>query len=204
MSRAGGQTSRITLLLAFAALLIAQGPPATQPEHSSEDLPLGRATPADPSAADSVQASTPWLWQTAAALAVVVGLILSMRIFLQRLAGAGAGDSSDRLVDVVGRANLGSRTQILFLRVHQRIIVAAQSREGLSTLAVLDQPEEVAWVLAQSGRGASGFGQVLRQFEAGPRAPSGAEDRLASARQKIRGVLAQVRAVKERERGAGR
>jgi flagellar biogenesis protein FliO len=197
MNGASAHACRTRLLLAaVAAMLIAQAPAAEHPDPS-EDLPLGRRSATIAPAAATAQSSAPWLWQTLAALAVVIGLILALRLLLQRMPGGRTIGAGEGPVEVVARSNIAPRTQLLFLRINQRIIIAAQTAQGLSTLAILDQPQDVAWVLDQAQRGGTrGFRQVLHRFEAAHHAAEA-----DPARAKLTGLLAQIRAVRSKEVG---
>ena len=129
---------------------------------SAEDLPLGRVAITSPDAPDAARPSSSWLIRTLGALTVVIFLIFGLRLVLQRLSG-GAAVASGQLVELVGRSVVAPRTQVLFLRVRDRIIIAAQTPQGMNTLGVLDQPDDVAWVLSHGSSG--GFRQVLQKHE---------------------------------------
>lgn len=179
-----------------------------------ERLPLGptNASSGDREdlAADGSDRS--WILQTLAALGVVIALILLLRAFLQRLGGAPAGSTNSGLVEVVARTGIGPRTQVLFLRINQRIIVVAQSSSGLQTLTELDDPEEVAWLLGrvESAKPMSisqGFRHLMHRAERDyNRAEMAAsedggdeqEQYVDRTRSQLSGLLSHIRTLKQR------
>lgn len=104
------------------------------------NVQLQRATP---SGAGS------WFIQTLVALAIVLGLIYVLRIVMMRLSGTTPTGASAALIEVLARTPIGPKTQVLFLKMNQRVIVAGQTPAGLNTLATIDEPEDVAWILSQ-------------------------------------------------------
>jgi len=142
------------------------------PPPPQERLPVG---PIDSvlggAGSDRAAPTGGWFVQTIVALAIVIGLIFALRAVLKKLSGqtiaaAGAG----RLVEVLARTPIGHKTQILFLRVHHRILIVAQSPAGLHRLDALTEGEDLAWVLAQAeaarrGSIAQGFSQLLAGFD---------------------------------------
>ena len=144
---------------------------------SQDELPLGSTPRAGAARSEGKPLAKPdgqsrgWLLQTFTALAIVIALIFAVRFLLQRASGGAAAVGGGRLVELLARSSIGFKTHILFLRVNQRIIVASQTPQAVSALAVLDSPEDVAWVVEQTrgsrgrGRGRGGFGNVLRGFD---------------------------------------
>ena len=141
------------------------------PLPERERQPLG--TPSDESAEQRIQNTDTGSWglQTAMALGVVILLIVMLRVFLKRMSGgAAASTTGGGLMEVLARCPIGNKAQVVFLRVNQRIIVAAHTQAGMNTLAQVDDPDEVAALLAQAeaGRPASisqSFQKLVRQFE---------------------------------------
>jgi len=177
------------LLVVIAALLIAQSAPL--PPNSSEDLPLGRPHATAPGATAAGSSDGYGVVRTAGALALIIGLIIALRFVLQRLSGSPSPAAAGRLVELLGRSNIGPRTHILFLRINRQIIVASQTPQGLSTLAVLDQPDDIAWVLAQTQD--RGFRSILGKFE------HRSSERAAPAEAKTAALLERLRAIKRGE-----
>lgn len=122
-------------------------PPAEGPS-AFESQPLGGA-PTERKFQQAEVDTNPgnWWLQTTLALGVVIALIFALRWLLQRMSGAGAVGSGGGLVEVLARAPIGHKTQIVFLRVSERIIVAGQTPAGLNTLAEFEHPDDVASVL---------------------------------------------------------
>ena len=161
----------------------ASAPPALRPPRPCrtskpnpcpeiEQTPLGGKPPGvDADAQDVGTGVGSWGLQTAMALGVVVLLIVLVRQVLRRLGGAPATGHAG-LVEVMARVPIAPRTHVLFLRIGERVIIAGQTQAGLNTLAELDDPDDVASVLAhvQASRPASiteGFGKLMRQFDRG-------------------------------------
>lgn len=149
--------------------------PAARPDvvlPEREFLPLVTA----PGAATGTSQTRPanvgsWGLQTAMALGVVIMLVVLLRVFLKRVNGAGAqATSRGGMVEVLSRSTVGPKTQVLLLKVNHRVIIAGQTQAGLNTLGVIDDPTEVAQVLAQAeaARPASisqSFSRLLSNFE---------------------------------------
>jgi len=148
------------------------------PEYRQGQLPLGPRAEASADRGDAGAGGGGgsgggmgwWGLQTVMALAVVIGLILLLRAWLRRMSGASATPTARGLVEVLGRTTVGPKTQVLFLRVNERVIVAGQTPAGIQTLTCIDEPEEVASLLAQAEADrpqsiSQGFGKLLKQFE---------------------------------------
>ena len=89
-----------------------------------------------------------WIPSTLGALGGVIGLIFLLRAMLRRLLGQ-TGSGGDRSwLEVLGRLNVAPRSQILLIRLGPRLLVVGQSAGTLSCLANIDDPEEVAGLLA--------------------------------------------------------
>ncbi len=193
-------------------------PPDERPEPAllpdRERLPLG---PADANAEAKTQSPQDmgvgsWGLQTAMALGVVIGLIFLLRVFLKRVHGLSQGPAGGiGLVDVLGRTTIGPKTQLVFLKLNHRVIVAGQTPAGISTLASIEDPDEVAAVLAhvQARRDNSisaGFQRLLQQVSTGQgldendtgSATPGSDDEqlLHRTRGQLSGVLDRLRGMK--------
>jgi flagellar biogenesis protein FliO len=166
-------------------------PLGAEPLPEQETRPLGpqpRSADDDRDASPAAGGDPGWSWalRTAMALGVVIAVVYVVRIALRRLHGvSGASSSRSSVVEVLTRCAVGPRTHVLLLRINKRIIVAGQTQAGLNTLAEVDDPDEVAGVLAsvEASRPASissGFNKLLRQFDRGHQMPSpdegGADD----------------------------
>ena len=87
----------------------------------------------------------PWL-KTLGALAVVVVLLLAIRLVLRRM-GAGAAGEVGNALQVVGRAVVGPRQQMLLVRVGGRVVLVGLHPAGMRTLTEVTDPNEVRAIL---------------------------------------------------------
>jgi flagellar biogenesis protein FliO len=148
--------------------LLVPEPPAPQ-----ESLPLVPSDNADQPvhAAAVPPGSSHWLLQTFLALGIVIGLIFALRYLVQRLGGAATSAAHVApLVEVLARTNIAPKTQMMFLKINQRLIVVAQSPAGLQPITTFDDPEDIAWALTQieSAKPLSitqGFRQIMHRFD---------------------------------------
>ena len=116
----------------------------TQPE-----APGRRATTASAAAAEA-QRSVPFdLARMAIALTIVLGLIFGARWLVTHFFVSARAPSTSRAVKVLGRTSLAPRQQVLLLQVGRRVVVVGESNGQLSTLAQLDDPDEVASLVGQ-------------------------------------------------------
>lgn len=118
-------------------------------EPPQESLSLGAPPPSAPGTLSAGTDDGGWMLKTLTALGVVIALIFALRFMLQRMGGRAVGATTNGIVEVLGRTNIGPKTQVLFLKLHQRVLVVAQSPSGFNTLTCLDDPEEVAWVMTE-------------------------------------------------------
>lgn len=223
---------------AAAAPSAKDAPPAVEFSPPQEHLPLGRSavpstapradasatsatgTPAAPAASGSAPlpaASAPvsgsWMLQTLTALALVIGLIVLLRTVLQRLFGPTGKSLGGRIVEVLARSTIGPKTQVLFLRINQRVVVVGQTPAGLNSLTTLDDPEDVAWLLAQVEAArprsiSTGFRQLLARFDKDyqPEAPSegagdASEQFVDRTRDRLSGLITRMKSMKDRSGG---
>lgn len=97
--------------------------------------------------------------RTVAALAAVVVLIFAARLVLRRLAGGRVGLGGSRAIEVLARANLSARQQLSLVRLGRRLVLIGSSPTGMSCLAEVTDPTEVAELMDElkvSGAGALG------------------------------------------------
>jgi flagellar biogenesis protein FliO len=170
-----------------------------------EQLPLGapstRSTAVSAPQTGSASAGGGWMLQTLAALGVVIGLILLLRLLLQKTSGAQHVGGVGGLVEVLARTPIAPRTHLLFLRINQRVVVAAQTPAGLSHLLQLDDPQDVAWVLgrvqsAKRGSITRNFVSLLSGFDREHDKAEGAdtgEHRVDRARERLSGLMSRIR-----------
>ena len=121
----------------------------TPVEPPQERLPLGSPPTSEQGTLGAGTGGGGWMLKTLTALGVVIVLIFAVRFVLQRMGGRAVGATTNGIVEVLGRATIGPKTQVLFLKLHQRVLVVAQSPSGFNTLTCLDDPEEVAWVMTE-------------------------------------------------------
>lgn len=110
-----------------------------------------------------------WIVQTAGALGLVLGVILLARAVLNRLLRRQAVSGANGLLEVLGRVNVGGRQQVLLIRTGKRVLVVGDGASGLRTLADIDEPEEVAGLLAavaadRPNSVSRSFNQLLTRF----------------------------------------
>ena len=149
------------------------------PLAAQERLPLGRSPDNDaPMLGENTDGSetntiggSQWLLSTAAALAIVIGLIYVAKLGFQRLSGvSGVTGHAPGLVEVLARTSIGPKSSVMFLRIGQRVIVVAQSGAGLQTLSEIDDPDEVADLIGQVQAAkpksiSNGFRSLLGRFD---------------------------------------
>lgn len=184
--------------------------PLPVPERELRPLGVGSGE-AETTEGDTSPQSGSWVLQTVTALAIVIGLIFMLRALLMRLTGTQAGVGANRLVEVLARATIGHKTQVVFLKINQRVVVVGQTPAGMDTLTEIDDPEEVAWLLgeveAAKPRSISqSFRSVMQRFdkdfssteETGTDASEQYVDR---TRDELSGLLSRIRHLKDRPGG---
>lgn len=103
-------------------------------------------------------------WRTIGALGVVVGLIVLLRTVMTRFSGPlGRARAPAGIVEVLGRFPLARTQTLLLLKVDRRILLLAQTPQGLTTLSEMSDAEQVASLVQRirNDRGDS----FSRQFE---------------------------------------
>ncbi len=232
-------TKKITTVFASPAAAKESAPLVESPVPAQEHLPLGRSGSAvttpranvslppiapstgastTPTPAPAQLASTPspsgsWLLQTLTALALVIGLIFMLRVVMQKLFLPGGKSLSGRIVEVLARSTIGPKTQVLFLRINQRIVVVGQTPAGLNSLTTLEDPQDVAWLLeqVQASRPRSittGFRQLLHRFDkdyetdaASETTGDAAEQSVDRTRDRLSGLITRMKDMKDRSGG---
>jgi flagellar biogenesis protein FliO len=139
--RAGGQSS-------------APAQPATAPGAARADVdrrPVARGSPGGIESKRIEKGkgdSGGWL-HTLGALAVVIGLIFAVRIVLRRLAGRQGAGARREAIEVLARASLSARQQVSLVRLGRRLVLVGSGPSGMSPLAEVSDPEEVAELLEE-------------------------------------------------------
>ncbi|MDH3582976.1 MAG: flagellar biosynthetic protein FliO, partial [Phycisphaerae bacterium] len=136
--------------------------------------------------------------RTLTALGVVIGLVLVTRVLIQKLGGRGwTGPSRANLVEVLARAPIGGKNEVLFLKIRQQVLVIGQCPSGLSTLWCMQEPEDVAWLLGQveASRPRSisdGFRQLLKTAETDYGADAESEPAVDASEAATEGARAEI------------
>jgi flagellar protein FliO/FliZ len=97
----------------------------------------------------------PWAqWaRTLGALALVVVLIFAARIMLKRF-GPVSGRQRRDMLDVLARAAVSPRHQMLLVRVGRRVVLVGQSPASMTALSEVTDPDEVAALIDAASSGA--------------------------------------------------
>ncbi|MEM1209893.1 MAG: flagellar biosynthetic protein FliO [Planctomycetota bacterium] len=134
-------------------------------------LPSNSSSPID--RASAVDGNTGWVLSTLSALGVVLGLVFLARWCLTRMQNGGEPVARTAAVEVLSRVPIGNRQRVMLLRIGGRIVVVGDAGGSLSTLAEIDDEQEVAELLQsvsanRSNSAASGFRDLYRQMAGGP------------------------------------
>lgn len=132
---------------------------------SASSLAPGAPNSASPASGTASGLPGSWLSNTLVALVVVVGLILLIRLAIGRFQGrmGPAARRSSPAIEVLSRVALAPRNHLLLVRIGQRLLVLGDSPHGLTSLANLDNPQEVAAILLQVA--SSKPGSATAQFQ---------------------------------------
>lgn len=179
---------------------------------SHDSIPLGRARPAGSASTPDAKPGAPdagWALASLAALGAVIGLILVLRFGLLKLAGRPSAVANSAVLEVLARFAIAPKNHVLVTRIGHRVLVLGDSPHGLTTLANIDNPEEVAAVLQavavdKPGSISRGFDQMLEEFNGGYENPAallrhqGADDdehRIDRARDSLSTLTARLRSL---------
>lgn len=176
----------------------------------NERLPLQRGdvpVTRDGQALPTPQWGSGWVLHTVTALGVVILIVFGLRAMLVKLGAAKGISTRAGAVEVLSRTAIAPKNHVLLLRVAGRVLVVGDSTAGLRTLAQIDDPDEVASLLAattaqsphSASRGFAGLiGRFNRQFDPGQRALDEGGDEtehtVDRARDGLSSLLARVRA----------
>jgi flagellar biogenesis protein FliO len=231
----------LIILLAVAATTPAQDgplqqPPSTEPAAQESAPPESDNRPIDQrpirrSESTAVRPDAPGETKPASfggsfqrlllALGIVLGLILLLRFGSRRLFPNSAAPAS-RAVRVLSRTTLAPRQQVLLLQVGRRVVVVAESNGQMSTLANLDDADEVAQLLGQidaerEERATTTFGAMLGRARTEIESPEPAvepqkrtddpprpgEPNADAIQSQVGGLLEQVRALSNKLKQSG-
>jgi flagellar biogenesis protein FliO len=140
---------------AATAVVTAPPPPATPSATDGEAIhrkPGSAGLATTRPASTSASASTPQAFEfrrVVLALGSVIALIFGLKWVAKRVFVMPGGPKSSRTVQVLSRAALAPKQQVLLLQVGRRIVVVADSAGQMSTLCQIEDPEEVTSLVAQ-------------------------------------------------------
>ncbi|MEE9128882.1 MAG: flagellar biosynthetic protein FliO [Phycisphaerales bacterium] len=152
-----------------------------------ESTPLGRpntifsARPHDDPSAEKnsvlavLDPRTNGVIRVAGALALVMVLVLATRSVLKRFGGPLTGGRPSGVLQVLARFPIGRGQHLVLLQLGRRIVLVHQTKNGMTTLSDVSDPDEVAQLLARVDAGSSekrsaGFQTILGRLMAhGPR-----------------------------------
>lgn len=156
-----------------------------------------------------------WMLKTLGALGLVIALIFVCRAVMMRWSGRTSAATGSAGVELLSRVAIGPRCYVHLVRVNTRVLVVGESPGGLSSLANVEDPEEVAGILAAVTSDkpmsvSAGFTQMMHQFqeEYTPRMfgrrhrDEGADDQeihVDKARDQLSGLLSRLRLTKRRQ-----
>ena len=116
-----------------------------------ERLPLGRAS-SDANGRGGTRSgegalSSSWWLNTVTALGAVIGLILLLRLVYSKATGRACATGRSAAVQVLTRVAVAPRSHILLVQLGQRIVVLGESTNGLTRVALIEEPDEIACLL---------------------------------------------------------
>lgn len=227
-----GYRSRAVLLIAFVAVSASsaraagaegtlpnpdlldlfgnRGPAAeTRPALNERDREIRRSDQAAPRAGSEQalvrrragEARSWQLWDfmpLLVVLALVIGLGLVVKRFLPARTLLGAGGA----MHVLARTPLSSKQQLVLVQLGRRLLLLGVTPERISTLSVVEDPDQVALLLGEVASGrpgslASAFTQSFDE-ETGAYLPEQPLETLdVSASGQVRGLLEKVRSLKQ-------
>lgn len=88
-----------------------------------------------------------WMFNTLAALGIVIGLVFAIRWVLRRGGVVTSAAPRGSVVEVLSRTTVAPRSHVVLMRVGQRILIVNDSPNGMRTLATVDDSQEVAELL---------------------------------------------------------
>ena len=147
-------------------------------QSSTALTPIRRGT--DPQAAPGERTRQSSLTSTLALLGLVLGGAYVALNMLRRRQNVGAAQT--QAIDLLASCRLDGQSTLHLVHIGRRVLAVGSSAGGASTLAVIDDPEEVAQLIATSGDRARGDSSARRPFERrGASAGHGANPAAATA-----------------------
>jgi flagellar biogenesis protein FliO len=202
------------------------GPTTQSPEETATAAPPGEISPNErrpltrgTSDVDEVSPPLPtpkwgggWVLNTVTALGAVLLVIFGLRALLTRIGVATGGGARHPAVEVLSRTMIAPRNHVLLMRVANRILVVGDSPAGLRTLAQIDDPAEIAGLLAATTAASPhsisrGFSQMLgrynRDFDDSHRIADEGNDQgehtIDRTRDRVTGLLSRLRSLSTKE-----
>jgi len=163
----------------------------------------GNTTGANKAQAPSISS---WFVNTLLALLVVVAAVFLLRAILSKLTGRAPLSANQHVVDVLARVGVSPKSHVMLVKLGRRILVVGDSPSGLSTLADIDDADEVASLLQainarKPGSASGGFDQMLGRLgndydDVDRRAEEGSdlqEHRVDRARDNVSALVSRLR-----------
>jgi flagellar biogenesis protein FliO len=186
-------------------------PPTSKPRSMVSQRKLNESL--QNAAGSRGEGNSAWVFHTLTSLGVVIALILLMRWGWAKLGGhvtASGGIGASAAVEVLSRTTIAPRNHILLVRVANRILVLGDSVQGLSQLSQIEDPQQVAEILAaisasQNNSMTNRFNQMLGRFnsdyDAHAHKEEGTDDQehyVDRARDSLSSLLSRVRLLSRR------
>lgn len=191
-----------TMPAGAAALNMDISPNESRPLGSAPSI-SGNATGANKAQAPSISS---WFVNTLLALLVVVLAVFLLRAILSKLTGRAPLSANQHVVDVLARVGVSPKSHVILVKLGRRILVVGDSPSGLSTLADIDDADEVASLLQainarKPGSASGGFDQMLGRLsddydDVDRRAQEGSdmqEHRVDRARDNVSALVSRLR-----------
>lgn len=150
-----------------------------------------------------------WVMETLGALAIVLLVAFAIRTVAGMWQSQQISTSSRSLVEILTRTTIAPKTQVLLLRVNDRVLVVGHTGANVSTLSELTDPEEVAGVLGQiqaskTNSMSKSFSQVMKGLDGEYQSPlqlqqeggDGAEQFVDRTRDQVSGLMSRIRALR--------
>ncbi len=158
---------------------------------AQEARPLGRpshllsAAPVDEAGAASgglggLDPRTNEIARVVGGLAVVIGLLVVVRLFIKRTGwGMASGSRPSGVVEILARFPVGRGHQLILLKLARRVVLLHHSGSTMTTLSEVSDPDEVAALLARVEAGTRRAGSEAGRFKAALKRFSAEHERLA-------------------------
>ena len=167
-------------------------PPLEAPLRPAQEArPLGRpshlpsAAPVDEAGAASgglggLDPRTNEIARVVGGLAVVIGLLVVVRLFIKRTGwGMASGGRPSGVVEILARFPVGRGHQLILLKLARRVVLLHHSGSTMTTLSEVSDPDEVAALLARVEAGTRRGGSEAGRFKAALKRFSAEHERLA-------------------------